>query len=182
MSQFRKSVESHFEFLNRFGYKVCNDNSSEIVNYIGRCNRIEVVYSAFHYELTCEFIDETGNKFGLQDALDYACVSEHKGLYQIANKNEIGIGISYLAEVVKQLFEKIDISNSLDFQKIFSYSVEIQKTQLQNYYLQNDLKRAEDYWRKKDYTNARKLLEKNIDFLSSAQKKKLEYIKEHQLQ
>jgi len=35
---------------------------------------------------------------------------------------------------------------------------------------------------KKDYANARKLLEKSIDFLSSAQKKKLEYIKEHQLQ
>ncbi len=182
MSQFRKSVEAHFEFLNRYGYKSYNDNSLEIVSYIGRGNRIEVVYSAIHYELTCEFIDETGNRFGLQDALDYACVSEHKGLYQIANKNEIEIGVSYLAEIVKQLFEKIDISNSLYFQKIYLYSVEIQKAQLQNYYLQNELKRAEDYWRKKDYTNVRMLLEKNIDFLSSAQQKKLEYIKEHQLQ
>ena len=39
-----------------------------------------------------------------------------------------------------------------------------------------ELKKAESYWKGKKYTEAKELLEKNIDYLSEAQLKMLEYI------
>ena len=44
---------------------------------------------------------------------------------------------------------------------------------------EDDLKRAEDYWNKKEYKKAKVLFEKHFDSLTQIQIKKLEYIKKH---
>ena len=50
-------------------------------------------------------------------------------------------------------------------------------TLLEKYYIENDLKKAEAYWKKKEYDKAKELFEKYLDNLSKTQLKKLEYIK-----
>lgn len=44
---------------------------------------------------------------------------------------------------------------------------------------ENDIKKAEYYWRNKEYTRAGELFEKHVGGLTKSQIKKLEYIKKH---
>ena len=52
---------------------------------------------------------------------------------------------------------------------------------LEEYYLESDLNKAEDYWNSKEYDKAKELFEKNIEKLSKSQLKKLELIRKHLL-
>ena len=175
MSLFRECVKKHFDFLTRFGYIMSNDNNADIIKFIGKNNQLDVFFSKISYELTCQFID--GDKtFSLQDGLEFGMIADYKGLYQVADKKEIEIGISYLAEAVKKLFERVDVSNPRNFQKIYQYRIDMHTKLLNQYYLETDLKKAEECWKRKDYAKAKEIFEKNIDYLSDSQRKKLDII------
>lgn len=152
----------------------------DVVSFVGADNRIEITYSTAECELTCQFLSVDNRSFTLQDGLLYAAITKYKGLYQIARKENLEMGIAYLAEAVKCLFEVIDLSDPMNFQKVYQYSVDTHKKLLDDYYLKTDINKAEDNWKKKEYDKAKELLEKHIDFLSTSQRKKLEYIKKLQ--
>lgn len=175
MSKFRESVKIYFDFLKQFGYVMTDDNNIDVISFRGKDNRIDITFSSVSYELTCDFVDEN-KSFSLQDGLTFIAIEDYKGFYQMANKEEIEKGICYLAKTVKKLFERIDISDPLNFLKIYQYRIDTHKELLHKYYLENDLKKAEDYWKRKEYAKAKELFEKNIDYLSNSQIKKLEYI------
>lgn len=130
--------------------------------------------------MTCQFVDGAKNTFSLQDGLGYAEINEFKGLYLIPDKTEIEKGIIYLADAVKSLFNKIDLSDSMNFQNIYQYRVEMKKKLLDGYYFENDVKKAEECWGKGEYDKAQELNEKHFSSLSKAQRKKLDYIKNTQ--
>ncbi len=180
MKQIRECAEKHFDFLKQFGYVILDDNDIDVISFRGKDNRIDITFSSVSYELTCNFVDEN-KSFSLQDGLTFLAIEDYRGFYQLANKEEFEKGICYLAKAVENLFERIDISDSLNFLKIYQYSIDTHKELLQKYYLENDLKKAEDYWKKKEYAKAKELFEKNIDYLSNSQKKKLEYITNHMI-
>lgn len=179
MSQFDKLVRDYFIFLQKYGYICSEKNSANIVSFIGKNNRIDIIFSTIGYELVCQFADNDENIFTLQDGLEYVKVKEFKGLYQIESKREIEKGISYLADAVKTLFGKINMSDATNFQKIYQYRLDMHKELLEDYYLKIDIKRAEECWRNGEYAKAQKLFEKHISNLSKAQVKKLEYIKKN---
>lgn len=179
MSQFYEFTKNHFSFLQRYGYicsQVDNENS---VSLIGKNNRIDINFSVVGYELTCQFIDDAKNTFTLQDALGYVDIKEFKGVYQISRKEEIEKGIIYLADAVKRLFDKVDISDTVNFKKIAQYRLDVHKELLKDYYCKNDIKRAEECWKNGEYSKAQELYEKHISSLSKAQIKKLEYIRKN---
>jgi len=177
MSQFNNYVKIYFSFLQQYGYIYVRDDSEYSVSIEGKNNRIEVFFSILGYELTCQFVDNVKNNFTLQDALEYINMKECKGIYQISNKEEIEKGIIYLADVVKNLFDIIDISNSVNFQKIFQYRFDMHKELLKNYYFKVDMKMAEEYMKKGEFFKAQKLYEQHINCLTKVQMKKLEYIR-----
>lgn len=177
MSQFREFVKIHFSFLQQYGYICSEENSENVISLVGKNNRLDVMFLIVEYELTCQFVDGDKKNFSLQDGLGYENIKEYKGLYQVASKEEIEKGISYLAGAVKTLFEKIDISDDWNFQKIYQFKIDMHKELLENYYIEIDIKKAEDYWEKKEYAKAQPLFEKHISQLSKTQLKKLEYIK-----
>ena len=177
MNQLKECVKRHFIFLNQYGYSISKANTADIISFMGKNNQIDVVFSAIGYELTCQFVDSDNHIFLLQDGLQYESIEEFKGLYQMASKDEIEKGVIYLAEAVKLLFQRIDVSDSLNFQKIYQFRVEMRKKLLEKYYLETDLKKAEEYWKNKEYDKAKELYEKNIEKLSKLQLKKLEYIR-----
>lgn len=179
MEQFKEIVKKYFEFLNLMGYMTLEDSVAEVVSFRDENIRVDIMFSIIGYELTCQFVDKENKVFSLQDALAYEAIDEFKGFYQMANKADIEKGIAYLSEVVKIVFERINISNSVNFQKIYEFRVNRHKNMLENYYLETDLKRAEEHWRKKEYNEAQELFEKHIDYLSKSQLKKLEYIRKH---
>lgn len=179
MSQFNELVKRHFRFLQRYGYMCVQENSEDSISIVGKNNRIDILFSAVGYELTCQFVDDAGNAFTLQDALKYVEIEEFKGLYQISRKEEIEKGIIYLADAVKSIFDKIDISNTVSYQKIFQYRLNIYKELLEDYYLKSDIKRAEEYLKNGEYSKAQELYEKHISSLSKTQIKKLEYIRKN---
>lgn len=102
-SRFYELTRNHFVFLQRYGYTCLQENYEGSVSFIGKSNQINIFFSIVEYELTCQFIDETGNFFTLQDALGYVEIREYKGLYQISRREEIEKGILYLADVIKSL-------------------------------------------------------------------------------
>ena len=177
MNQFREYAKIYFNFLYEYGYAITEESNDNIVSFIGKSNRIEIIFSSYCHELSCQFSDNDNKSFSLQDGLEYISVQGVSGLYQMENEGGVERGLHYLAEAVKLLFVKIDISDSINFQKVYQFNLNMQKTLLEKYYLETDLKKAEDYWKKKKYVNAKALFEKNIDHLSNAQLKKLEYIK-----
>lgn len=175
MSRVREFAEIYFNFLKQFGYKISDESADNVISFIGKNNRIDVLFSTSSYELTCQFVD-ADQSFSLQDGLMFGAIEGVRGLYQIANRGELEKGIAYLAEAVRILFEKIDVSNPMNFQKIYKFRVETHKDLLEKYYIETDLKKAEDYWRRKEYAKAKELFEKNSAHLSNVQHKKLEYI------
>ena len=177
MNQLKECGKKHFDFLNQFGYSILEADTADKVSFIGKNNQIDVMFSAIGYELTCQFVDNDNNTFSLQDGLLYESIEEFKGLYQMASKEEFEKGVAYLAKAVKLIFQRIDVSDSLNFQKIYQFSVETRKKSLEKYYLEADLKKAEEYLANKEYDKAKELLEKNIEKLSKSQLKKLEYIR-----
>ncbi len=179
MSQLYEFTEKHFAFLQRYGYMCLQADDKNCVNLVGKNNRIDINFSVVGYELTGQFTDDARNTFTLQDALGYVNIKEFKGLYQIPRKEELEKGIIYLADAVKMLFSKIDISDTGNFQKIVQYRFDMHKELLEDYYYKIDIKRAEEYWRNREYSKAQELYEKHISRLSEAQTKKLEYIRKN---
>lgn len=177
MNQLKECVIRHFIFLNQFGYNISEATTSDKISFIGKNNQIDVIFSTIGYELTCQFVDSDNHIFSLQDGLQYESIVEFKGLYQMASKDEIEKGVIYLAEAVELLLQRIDISDSSNFQKIYQYRVETRKKLLDEYYIETDLKKAEEYWKSKEYDKAKELFEKNIEKLSRSQLMKLEYIR-----
>ncbi len=179
MNQFNEFVRDYFSFLQQYGY-ICSDEcSANIVSFVGKNNRIDIIFSVIGYELTCQFVDNSKNIFTLQDVLEYEKIKKFKGLYQIASKKDIEKGIAYLSNVVKILFDKINISDATNFQRIYQYRLDIHKELLEDYYFKMDIKKAEECWRNEEYTIAKELFEKHISNLSKAQIKKLEYIRKN---
>lgn len=176
MSQFRDYVINQFCYLEQWGYRVIGGEDANLVSYKGETSSIEITFSTIGYELTCQFIDNANHYFSLQDALEYETL-DYKGLYQIVSKKDMEKGISYLSCVVRTLLEKINISEPLNFQTIYQFRMDTHEKMLENYYLETDLKKAEIFWKKKEYTKAKELFEKDIEHLSLSQQKKLEYIK-----
>lgn len=119
MDSFKQYVRNYFEFLYQFNYRILEESSDNIVSFQGESNRLDVEFSEIGYEITCQFIDEENKNFSLQDAILYMSIGEYKGLYQVSNRTEIKKGVIYLSKVIKILFDKIDVSNHLNFDKIF---------------------------------------------------------------
>ena len=65
------------------------------------------------------------------------------------------------------------------FRYICKQQVIEQQEKLRQYYLEYDLKRAEQFWKQKEYGRAKELFEKHLNNLSKVEKKKLEYAKRH---
>ena len=177
MDLFKQYVIIHFEFLYQLGYRVLEEPFDTIVSFQGESNRIDVEFSETGYEITCQFIDN--KNFSLQDAILYMSIGEYKGLYQVSSRTEIEKGVIYLSKVIKKFFDKIDISNHLNFNKIFLFKVDRHEKALKDYYLKTDIKKAEDFWERKEYAKAQELFDKYKEFLTKSQFKKLEYIKNH---
>lgn len=177
MSWFYDFTKNHFAFLQTYGYICTQVDKENSVSLVGKNNQIVIDFSVVGYEWTCQFIDNDKNTFTLQDALRYVDIKEFNGLYQIPRKEEMEKGIIYLADAVKRLFDKIDISDTLNFQKIVQYRLDMHKELLEDYYCKIDIKRAEEFWKNGEYSKAQELYEKHICSLSKAQIKKLEYIR-----
>ena len=95
MNQLKECVKTHFYFLNEFGYTISEESSTDIISFIGKNNQIDVIFSTVGYELTCQFASGDNQIFSLQDGLEYESIEGFKGLYQIANKDDIEKGIIY---------------------------------------------------------------------------------------
>lgn len=179
MRQFNKLIETHFNFLEHYGYICTQEYSEENVRFIGESNQIDITFSTVGYELTCQFADVDKNTFSLQDGLDYVKIKEFKGVYQVPRKEEIERGIIYLADALNCFFEKICVLDTANFQKIYQYRLDMQKKLLKDYYFKIDMNKAEEYWRNGEYSKAKELYENHEGGLSKLQTKRLEYIRKN---
>lgn len=163
-----------FDFLKQYGYHILNEDSETCITYVGTSNSVVIIYSEYSKEIYCQFEDiKTQNNFSLQDALDYQRITDLKGLYQISKKDDLYTGLRYISDVIKKVYLSVDISDSISFNKIFNYTLEKRNTALCDYYLKEELKRADTFFNEKKYYEAQKLYKKNELHLSQVQLKKL---------
>lgn len=179
MSKFKEYIKKHFSFMNELGYKIQEDNNDNSFSFRKKKCKIDVLFNTIGYELTCQFSLDNGNYFLLQDVLMYEKIENFKGVYQVGDKSNLEKGIIYLSKVVKLILYKIDLSDMNNFQKVYQFRIDMRENLLKQYYIENDLKKAEDYWNKKKYKDAQEIFERHFNSLSKSQLKKLEYIKNH---
>lgn len=163
-----------FDFLKRYGYQLTQEDSEYCITYVGNNNKVIVIYSEYSKELYCQFEDIRSLKsFSLQDALCYQCYNDFKGLYQISKNEDLYKGLLYLSNVIEKVYLAIDISNVAAFNNIYDYTVEKRNKALSYYYIKEELKKADSFFEKKRFFEARKLYKKNREYLSQVQLKKL---------
>lgn len=181
MWQFDELINERFVFLQSYGYKYMDENLKNSISFVGKNNSIELFFSLMDYEIICQITDAEDKSVTLQDVLEYLKIKEFKGIYQVSKKEEIEKGFYYLAEVLKYIFDKFDISETANFQILYQFRVDRQKKQLEDYYLSIEVDCADNYWRMGEYLKAQDLYEKHINNLSRTQLKKLEYIRKKSL-
>lgn len=164
-----------FDFLKRYGYHLIQEDSETCITYVGNNNRVIIIYSEYSKEIYCMFEDiRTLKSFSLQDALDYQCINNLKGLYQISKNEDLYKGLLYLSDVIEKVYLVVDISNNVSFNKIYDYTVKKRNKALEVYYAKEDLRKADSFWKNNNYIEAKRLYMKNIGYLSKVQSKKLE--------
>lgn len=176
MCDFYKFVVNYFTYFPQYGYILSNSNTDNKVVFKSKDNQIELFYSVAEYELSCQFTDNFNYTFSLQDALDYLDIRDYRGIYQINSKEELESGVLFLSNIIKDLLDKVDISNSLNFQRIAQYTINVRKEMLEEYYFKKDIDEAEEHWKNKEYNTAKELYEKHNNRLAISQIRKLEYI------
>lgn len=179
MDSYRKNVIGYFMFLKGLGFEVLEKTDDNIVSFQGKHNRLDVEFYPIGYEIECLFVDNNNKSFWLQDGLNYIGLDEYKGMYQVANQQEIIKGVIYLARAVSILFSAVDIREQNNFNKIYLSAIANQDKLQSDYYIETDLKRADSFWDKKEYNKAQELYEKHESSLTKSQQLKLKYIKKH---
>lgn len=163
-----------FDFLKRYGYHLIQEDSENYITYAGNNNRVIIIYSEYSKEIYCQFEDnETVKSFLLQDALEYQCINDLKGLYQISKNEDLYKGLIYISNVIEKVYLAVDISNSATFNKIYDFTVEKRNKALSDYYVKEELRKADSFFDKNDYYEAQRLYMKNMGCLSKVQLQKL---------
>ncbi len=174
-------IEHCFDFLNNYGYSLKTDNSKCFLSFEGKNNRIDIIYSEYEHEITCQFEDKEKTKsFSLQDVLNFLNINDSNGLYQISTQNDMEKGLIYVANTLEAVFSHLNVSKTDLFDLIYESTYEKRKKELAEYYVKEELRKADDYWEKKKYDKAYELYRKNIDSLSKSQFKKMT-ITEHNI-
>lgn len=174
----KNNYDEMFLFLKRYGYHL-DENNAENIRFVGKHNTILILISYCSYEITCELIGNISSKsFSLQEGLSY-CGEEKKGIYQFSQKDDIEMGIREIAKHLKLFFAMVNVSNEQDFNYVYDAIIKKRSEKLKLYEINEDLKRANECWKKGLYIKAKKLYKKNESYLSELQKKRYEYLKEH---
>ncbi len=71
------------------------------------------------------------------------------------------------------MYLAVDISNSATFNKIYDFTVEKRNKALSDYYVKEELRKADSFFDKNDYYEAQRLYMKNMGCLSKVQLQKL---------
>lgn len=174
MNNFYILCKREFSFLEKLGYKIISINRFRIA-YKKNQVIIEILYTDFENEITCNFYNLKNDHFSLQTYLDY-CGINMKGYYQIKNNNYLRNGVGFLSGAVKKCINYIDVSKPNNFSLILFYSVNTHANNLNKYYINNDLKNADHLWKMGNYSKAKVLYETNYKALSKVQKARLNYL------
>lgn len=175
MNTLKELCEQSFLFLYEQGYLFVN-NSEYVVYFKKNLTEIEINFDTISYELSCQFIQKKKRMFTLQDIVSYGEFNDLKGIYQLGDKSQLLQGVKYLANVIKIVLEKYDVSNSEVFNNLYEYRLETKEKLLTQYYFDTDMDKAEKLWKEKNYDEAKIIYEKHKVDLSKTQYKRLEYL------
>lgn len=175
MNILKEFCERYFSFLSEQGYTLIS-NSEHVVNFRKNTTEIEIGFDTISYELSCQFKNSESEMFTLQDILSYGEFSDLKGMYQLGKKDQLLQGVKYLADAIQVVIDKYDVANTEIFNELYEYRLKTRKILLNQYYLETDMKKAEQLWKEKKYNETRQLYEKHKDNLSKTQNRRLEYL------
>lgn len=175
MNTLKKYCEQFFLFLNEKGYVIAS-NSEHEVKFRKNSTEIELSFNVISYELSCQFVENGDRMFTLQDILTYGKFNDLKGTYQLGDKTQLIQGVEYLANVIKIVLKKYDISNAEFFNNLYKYRLETRERLLNEYYFETDMKKAEQFWKDKKYNEAKQIYEKHKKDLSKMQNERLKYL------
>ncbi|MEG0894874.1 MAG: hypothetical protein RR012_06635 [Oscillospiraceae bacterium] len=177
MNQFKEYCKKYFSFLIEQGYKIEDEDDGNLLSYRKGFCKIQILFDSIAYELTCQFIWDDERSFTLQDVLTFSNIKKFNGLYQINDNSQLQKGIIYLTYAIEEVLKSINVANEIEFDKLYNYRLDMRDKLLKQYYIDVDMKKAQQYWDEKRYEDAMILYEKHIDSLTRVQMGKLKYIK-----
>lgn len=79
-----------------------------------------------------------------------------------------------ILQALKILFSKNNIACPENFRRVYEFKTRLHHQQLHDYYVSEEVKKADDYWKKQEYDKAKKIYEKYFDDLSNVQRMRLQ--------
>ena len=177
MNEFERYGTQSFHHLLDQGFQIKRSSDSEIT-YFRNLFEISIYFDPISYEIYGVFsFPKERVSISLQDILKYFGFEEMRGIYQIPTLDKMKIGVDYIYNVVDTIISKFITNENTLLKEIFNENEKNRIQMLENYYLNNDLNKADQLWNTKEYQKSKELYEKHIMDLSETQLKKLEYIR-----
>ena len=163
--------------MEEMGFHLLKDEPYH-VEYI-RDELIVIIFLDNHsYEVGVYFsLNNSSDRVSLHIALEYFGFDEFNSLYQLHSLDNVSIGFDYMLNPIREIITHLGKAYGSKMMDIMQWSEDARKKRLDDYYIDNDMKKAERYWKEKEYRKAKALYLKNKESLSGTQMKKLIYIK-----
>jgi len=175
-------LSSTFSFMSAYGFHTvsCNDEGHVICFTMpSQSLTVFVDYNEYEYEVLCYFTVCCEYAFSLQEVMNFAGITDKSGEYQVSTHDDLIDGITYIADALQSLLQKIGALNEQLLSSIREYVNSTRKTKLDDYYCQIDIMQAEKFWQSGDYNASKRLFKKHRNKLSKSQLLKLEYAEKH---
>ena len=169
---YSKLISCYYNFLINFGYNE-TINSSNIVEYSNDFMIIAVSFNIYSYEVEISFTNNNSDTIYLSEILSYFQIDGY-GIYQLGNGNDLSKGLICLSDSLKQVLHRLN--SQFDSENIFFAINEKRRIKLAEIDRQADFKRADVYWKEKNYSEVEKIYLKYNDNLPKRYMKRLEYI------
>lgn len=179
--EFRNICQQYFRYLLKDGYEMLLEREKNCVEYKRKNIKIQLFFERQGYEISMYFTHIDGKSIRAYDILTYVNMDPRRGEYQISQKEELEKGVCYLAETLRCVLKHVDVSDELAFQELYDFSLKNQHDMLEKYQIRQDIKKAEECWKRHEYKKSEQLFKSHFKELSLSQKKKLEYLEKHNI-
>ena len=162
--------------LKRLQFHLLRENQYN-VEYVKDELIVGIVLDSYGYEISAYFrLKNSSNNIPLQNALEYFGIEEFNGKYQLPTLDKIHLGLDYIEKPIEEIVIRLGETYESVFSDILIWYENNRKKRLEGYYFDTDMRRAEKYWKEKEYDKAIELYLKHKEKLSDTQIKKLNYI------
>ena len=176
--EFQELVLNFVKPLNDYSFAVALKERN-LVRFQKQNLIVEICYEEVGYEISVYFsVDHTDICVPMTKLVEYYFINR-TGLYQLPDQSEQSVkrGIEYTIGTILCILKMDTFRGVESIKYIYSLYKYEHKELLKKYYINEDLEKADNYWKNKNCEQAYHLYKKCEDHLSRVQLKRFQYLK-----